>query len=261
MGGGTAGLAVATRLSQYLPDDSVLVIEAGPDGRNDPKIYVAGLKGSTLAGPYDWNFTTVPQPGANDRVIGQNRGKVLGGSSALNLLSYDRGVKADFDAWEELGNDGWNWESMHAAMQKAETYQVTSVNGSVGIAEAGGVGYDGPIHALVNRFSPPQQELFFPTMQGLGLEQTFEFLNGDMIGWERHTSGILNANYTRSYSPVYLNGAGSNLQVMLSTQVAKVNFDDKLCAKGVTLVDGTVIDAKKEVRQVEANCLDDLGIL
>lgn len=225
----------------------MLVIEAGPDGRDDPRIYVAGMKGSTLGSQYDWNFTTVPQPGANNRVLAQNRGKVLGGSSALNLLSYDRAAKADYNAWEELGNEGWNWKSMHAAMENAETFQVTSVNGSVGIAEAGGVGYDGPIHALVNRFSPKQQELFFPTMQGLGLDETYEFLNGDMLGWMRHTSGILNANYTRSYSPIYLNGAGANLHLMLGTMVAKVNLDNGNCATGVTLQDGTVINARNEV--------------
>jgi hypothetical protein len=136
---------------------------------------------------------------------------------------------------------------MHAAMQKAETYQLTSVNGSAGIAAAGGVGYKGPIHALVNRFSPPQQELVFPTFQNLGLRQTYEFLNGDMIGWMRHTSAILGTNYTRSYSPVYLNGAGSNLHLRLSTLVAKVNLDKSKKATGVTLEDGTVINARKEV--------------
>lgn len=247
VGGGTAGLAVATRLSQYLPKSDVLVIEAGPDGRADPRIYIAGLKGSTLGSTYDWNFTTVPQPNANNRVLPQNRGKVLGGSSALNLLSYDRGVKADFDAWEELGNQGWNWESMHAAMENAEAFQLTSVKGSAGLAAAGGIGYQGPIHFLVNRFSPPQQELFFPTMDNLGLDETYQFLNGDVIGYMRHTSNILNANYTRNYSPSYLLGAGTNLHLMLDTMVAKVNLDKKNRVTGVTLKDGTIIKAKKEV--------------
>ena len=58
----------------------------------------------------------------------------------MNLLSYDRGVKADYDAWQELGNEGWNWTTMHAAMESAETFQLTSVKGSAGIAQAGGVG-------------------------------------------------------------------------------------------------------------------------
>lgn len=247
VGGGTAGLAVASRLSQHLSKASVLVIEAGPDGRDVPGIYITGLKGSTLGSAYDWNFTTTPQPGANGRVLPQNRGRVLGGSSALNLLSYDRGVKADFDAWEDLGNEGWNWNTMHSAMEEAETFQRTSTKGEAGLAEAGGIGFNGPIHFLMNRFSPPQQELVFPTMQNLGLNKTSEFLNGDLIGYMRHTSNILNANYTRNYATSYLLEAGDNLHLMLNTTVSKVNLDRKHHATGVTLTDGTIIAAKNEV--------------
>ena len=247
IGGGTAGIAVGTRISEILPNASILIIEAGPDGRDVPGIYIPGLKGSTLGGTYDWNFTTVAQVHANNRILSQNRGKVLGGSSALNLLSYDRGAKADYDAWQELGNGGWNWMTMHAAIESAETFQITSTAGEAGIAAAGGVGYEGPIHFLVNRFSVPQQEQFFPTTSNLGLQQTYSFLNGDMLGWMRHTSMILNSNYTRSYSPAFLAGVGENLHLMLNTMVAKINLDNSSCATGVTLLDGTVIEASKEV--------------
>ena len=232
------------RLSQKLPDSAVLVIEAGSDGRDVPCIYTPGHRGSTLGSIYDWNFTTTPQPHANNRMIIQNRGKVLGGSSALNLESWDRGVRADFDVWEELGNPGWNWTTMHAAMKKQETFQLTPTKGEAGIV---GVGEHGPIHFLVNRFDPPQQELFFPSMQNLGLSQTYTFLDGDMLGYMRHTSTILDTNYTRSYSPAFLPLAGSNLHLMLNTMVAKINLDKSSCATGVTLTDGTVVSAKKEV--------------
>lgn len=115
VGGGTAGLAVSTRLSQKLPKSTILVIEAGPDGRNDSRLYTPHLTG--MGSIYDWNFTTTPQPHANNRTLPQNRGHVLGGSSALNLMSWDRGGKADYDAWEELGSRGWNWRTMHPAME------------------------------------------------------------------------------------------------------------------------------------------------
>lgn len=220
------------------------MIEAGPDGRDVPGIYIPGRKGSLLGTVYDWNFTTVPQPGANNRVLAQNRGKVLGGSSALNLISWDRGAKADFDDWEALGNPGWNWDSMHAAIQRAEDFQLTSNNGSAGIT---GVGYDGPIHALVNRFSTPQNEQFFPAMQNLGFEQTQEYLNGDLLGYMRHTSNVLLSNYTRSYSPAYLAIAGNNLHLLLNTTVAKVTLNNSGLATGVVLENGTVISATKEV--------------
>lgn len=243
VGGGTAGVALGTRLSQRLPHRSVLIIEAGPDGRGVASIFIPGRKGSTLASQYDWNFTTIAQPGANNRIIAQNRGHVLGGSSALNLLSWDRGAAADYDAWEELGNPGWNNATMSAAIDRAETYQMTSIMGSAGIT---GVGLHGPIHFLVNRYSPPQQEAFFPAMQRLGVSETYSFLNGDMLGYMRHTSNILLSNYTRSYSTAYLAHAPSNLHLMLETMVAKVNIDaGRAC--GVTLKDGSVINAREEV--------------
>lgn len=133
---------------------------------------------------------------------------------------------------------------MHNAMIKQETFQRTSTPGSAGIV---GVGTTGPIHFLVNKFDPAQQELFFPSMQNLGVNETYSFLNGDMIGYMRHTSNILGTNYTRSYSPAFLPLAGPNLHLLLSTQVAKVNINGSSCATGVTLLDGTVITANKEV--------------
>ncbi|CAJ2504869.1 Uu.00g122630.m01.CDS01 [Anthostomella pinea] len=187
VGGGTAGVVVSTRLSQTLPDCSVLVIEAGPDERDLAAISIPGLEG-VLGTKYDWNFTTTPQPGANNLTITMNQGKLLGGSSALNLLSYDRATN-------------------------------TAVNGSAGLVGMG-VGEAGPIHFLVNHFSPAQQEAFFPTMQNLGWEQTYSFLDGDMLGWMRHTSNILDVNYTRSYSPAFLSIAPSNLEIMVNTTVA-----------------------------------------
>lgn len=208
-----------------------------------PGIYIPGRKGSTLGSQYDWNFTTIAQPSANNRTIAQNRGHVLGGSSALNLLSWDRSAAADYDAWEELGSQGWNNATMSAAIDRAETYQLTSVKGSAGIT---GVGFEGPIHFLVNRYSPPQQEAFFPAMQSLGVSETYGFLEGDMLGYMRHTSNILLSNYTRSYSPAYLAHAPHNLNLLLDTMVAKVNIEGSR-ACGVTLKDGSIISARKEV--------------
>jgi choline dehydrogenase-like flavoprotein len=236
---------VASRLSQNLPNDCVLVIEAGPDGRNVPGIYIPGLKGSTLGGVYDWAFKTPPQPGANNRILTMNRGKVLGGSSALNLMSWDRGSKADYDAWEELGSPGWNWNNMHAAMLKVENYQKSQVPD---IPDAIGGAVGGPISFLINRIFPPQQHQFIPAMQNLGLPLNQKFLNGNPVGVMYHPSNILETNYTRCYSPTYLNLAGSNLVLMVNATVNKVNYNPTThSVSGVTLVDGTVIAARKEV--------------
>lgn len=111
VGGGTAGLVVAARLSEN-PALTVGILEAGPVALDEPTINVPGRLGETLFSKYDWQFETTSQPGLNGRKLPWNRGKVLGGSSALNFMMWTRGSKEDYDAWEELGNEGWGWTGM-----------------------------------------------------------------------------------------------------------------------------------------------------
>jgi choline dehydrogenase-like flavoprotein len=239
IGGGTAGLAVASRISVGLPNSTVLVIEAGPDGRQEPGIYIPGRKGSTLGGTYDWNLTTIPQAGANNRTFAQNRGKVLGGSSALNLMTWDRTSIAELDAWEKLGNKGWNWKSLYPAMLKAETFMPSPAYGTEG------VGKTGPIQTLISRIFPKHQSSWIPTLNQLGLVTNRESLNGHPVGVSTQPNNV-SPNYTRSYAPEYLKLTKDNLALKLETRVAKINFKGKT-ATGVTLEDGTTIMARKEV--------------
>ena len=111
VGGGTAGLVVAARLSEN-PTLIVGILEAGPVALDEPTINVPGRLGESLFTKYDWQFATTPQPGLDGRKLSWNRGKVLGGSSALNFMMWNRGSKEDYDAWENLGNEGWDWENM-----------------------------------------------------------------------------------------------------------------------------------------------------
>ncbi|KAF3934729.1 hypothetical protein ABW20_dc0106762 [Dactylellina cionopaga] len=248
IGGGTAGLALATRLSQNLPNDCILVLEAGPAAPTEPRINIPGLKGSTLGTVYDWNFTTIAQPNAANRKFTQPRGKVLGGSSALNLLTWDRASSPEYDAWEQVGNPGWNWRTMSSNMRKAETYHPSGP--AFGLTT--GVGKSGPIQFLGNRFVPPQQSGFLPTVQSLGIPRNQEYLNGNLIGCMLHATNIRYTNYTRSYSPSYIPLAGPNLKILTGTEARRVIFSRKPFAKkiratGVEVVGGEVYYASKEV--------------
>jgi choline dehydrogenase-like flavoprotein len=116
VGGGTAGLTLAARLSEH-PRVTVGVLEAGPavlddDDDNTATVEVPGRSGQALGGPLDWRFETVPQQALNGRQVPWPRGRVLGGSSALNFMTWNRPNREDLDAWEQLGNPGWGWESM-----------------------------------------------------------------------------------------------------------------------------------------------------
>ncbi|KAK2027950.1 GMC oxidoreductase [Colletotrichum zoysiae] len=250
VGGGTAGVAVAARISEGLPAAKVLLIEAGPAVWDEPKINVPGMKGSTLGTKYDWNFTTVPQPDVNSRSFSVNRGKVLGGSSALNLMTYDRASVAEYDSWEALGNPGWNWETMIAAMKKSENF--TGINTDTYGSE--GVGEYGPVKAVVNRVIPEHQKTWIPTMNSLGIKTNLESLGGNPLGVMYQPSSIDPTHYNRSYSAnAYVPIAGSNLVILADTTVAKINLEKASGnstlkrASGVTLHDGTVIQARKEV--------------
>lgn len=234
---------MASRLSTQLPDQCILVIEAGPAAWDEEKINIPGRKGSTLGGPLDWNFTSVAQPDAEGRKFSINRGKVLGGSSALNLMTWDRGAKADYDAWEELGNEGWNWENFIAAMEAVETFQKDPRY------DGDGVGYDGPIHSAINRIIPEQQEGFIPALESFGVPENKASLGGNPLGVMTQPSNIRASNYTRSYAPTYLSIAGPNLHVRTETTVSRISTcsnDDGVVADGV-YIDDEFIEAKQEV--------------
>ncbi|KAG6906660.1 hypothetical protein DXG01_012717 [Tephrocybe rancida] len=125
VGGGSAGLALATRLSDN-PKLTVGVIEAGLV-RLDDKILIPGMFGSTLGDPeYDWNFATVPQSHLGNRQLPVFRGKLLGGTSALNGLVHSRASKAEYDGLQALGNPGWNFETLQDGMKKSENWTAPS---------------------------------------------------------------------------------------------------------------------------------------
>lgn len=111
IGGGTAGLVVASRLAQD-GNFTVGVLEAGgiANGRDD--VEIPGFIGRSLGTELDWNFKTAPQARLGGKTIGWPRGKALGGSSAINFLTWMRGAREDYDAWEALGNPGWGWDNL-----------------------------------------------------------------------------------------------------------------------------------------------------
>lgn len=111
VGGGTAGLVVAARLSEN-PAFTVGIIEAGSAVLDNGDIDIPGLYGRTLGSEYDWQFETTPQPGLGGRALPWPRGKLLGGTSALNFMTWNRASREDYDAWKELGNEGWGWDDL-----------------------------------------------------------------------------------------------------------------------------------------------------
>lgn len=197
MGGGTAGAAVATRLSQRLTNSTVLLIEAGPASGAAETINVPGLRGTAVNTAYDWNFTSVPQAATNNRSWTLTRGHVLGGSSALNFMAWTKGSAAEYDAWETLGNPGWNWSTMNARMLRAETFTPSVVTDDFGYVSADD-GTAGPVQTLIDRLTPKFEPYWFQTMANLGIQKNTNPTGGSLGGASQNPTSIDSSTYTRS---------------------------------------------------------------
>ncbi|MBI2292996.1 MAG: GMC family oxidoreductase N-terminal domain-containing protein, partial [Betaproteobacteria bacterium] len=118
-GAGSAGCVVAARLSEdgrY----RVLLLEAGGNDSN-PWIHVPMGYPKVFANPrFNWMYESEPEPGLMGRRLYQPRGKVLGGTSAINGMVYMRGHPADYDAWRQRGCVGWDRDGVLPYFRKSE---------------------------------------------------------------------------------------------------------------------------------------------
>ena len=121
VGAGSAGSALAARLSED-QNMRVLVLEAGPWGKH-PWLHIPIGYGKVFYDRrFNWKYNTEPQTNLNNRSIYWPRGKVLGGSSAINAMVYVRGHPGDFAEWEDVA-PGWGWDDVEPMFRRMENWQ------------------------------------------------------------------------------------------------------------------------------------------
>ncbi len=122
VGAGSAGCVLANRLTacgRY----RVCVLEAGPNDWH-PLIHIPAGFMKTLVNPnVNWMYQSEPSDGTNGRSIPTPRGKVIGGSSSINGLIFNRGQRMDFDVWAQRGNKGWGYDDILPYFQRYESHQ------------------------------------------------------------------------------------------------------------------------------------------
>jgi choline dehydrogenase len=126
VGAGSSGCALVHRLSLD-PSIRILLLEAGVSAETDPAIHTPGRWVSLMGSPYDWNYATEPEPGLAGRRIAVPRGKVHGGSSAINAMVHIRGSRSCFDRWRARGNPGWGYEDLLPFLQRDRQQAMSQV--------------------------------------------------------------------------------------------------------------------------------------
>ncbi|KAK8076164.1 aryl-alcohol dehydrogenase [Apiospora phragmitis] len=268
VGGGTAGLTVASRLSE---DEAVrvLVIEAGTDHGSDPLVSTPGAVVQQYGNPkYDWNFRSVPQEALHGRSINQARGRGLGGSSSLNFMMWLHPSRASLDAWAALGNPGWAYDDLAPYLRKACTVhppsaaatEMAALGSPYDFSRDGAGGRAGNVQVSFSEgYSESFNKAWMETFANLGHRLTADPRSGKAIGAFQSPASIDPKDHTRSSAAKAYLGPDvrqrSNLTVMTDTTVKRIIFErdaanaDSVLAKGVVVVQAK--DSREEDEEEE----------
>lgn len=238
IGAGAAGCIVARKLSDYSPDSTIGLIEAGPEGRVSPFIN-SDLSSvfQTWAPTTNWSLKTSPQQGLNQRIVDITQGKVLGGGTSVNAMMYVRGDSAVIDEWHLCSGrqDHWSSLTFQREFQSLETYH--------GHLRSSLRGSQGPLSICETPQPSRASRAFLDALQELGYH--LDDFNAES---QRNVGGLMQLNiepdgHRCSTARAFLSEPlPSNITLELSTDIASLLMDGSTC-KGAVVANGRTITA------------------
>lgn len=232
VGGGSAGSALANRLSED-PNKSVLVLEAGRmDSWWDVYIHMPAALTFPIGNKhYDWMYSSEPEPHMNNRRVTAGRGKVIGGSSSINGMIFQRGNPLDYEKWsKEPGMSNWDYAHCLPYFKKMENAKGRDSEWR---------GTSGPLEVNKGRVKNPLFGAFFSAAQQAGYPLTEDVNGFQQEGFAPFDGSVRNGRRL-SAAGAYLHPVmhRSNLTVKTRTLATKIRFDGKKAVGVDALVKG-----------------------
>ena len=218
VGGGSAGCILAERLSADR-NTTVLLLEAGGRDRHFLFHLPIGAARVWNRPASNWNYISEPEPFADNRRIAHPRGKVLGGSAAINMMAYVRGHAGDYDRWAQMGLADWSYERVLPYFSRAETF----LDGADDYH-----GGDGPILTQRAADATPLMNEWLAAGDSAGYTRTEDYNGRTQEGFDRFQFNI--GNGRRANSAVrYLRPAlaRSNLKLIVGALTDRIVFHDR----------------------------------
>ncbi len=234
VGGGSAGSVLASRLSEDATVN-VLLLEAGRAFHPLERLPVSF--GLFIDHPgVNWRYRSEPEPGTANRRIPVPRGKLLGGSSAINGLVFVRGQPLDFDSWAQMGNRGWGYADVLPIFRRLENWE----GGGSDLRGAGG-----PLHVSEVPDQNPVYDALFAAAAEIGMPVNQDY-NGEVQEGVCKTQTTIRRGQRMSAARCYLDPAKRrpNLRIVTGAMVQRILLEGKRCVGVAYRHRGEVVEVR-----------------